>query len=184
MLHEFLSLKDNPVLNFPIPETSISTTSPCCRYYAGFWKIPTPTGVPVITAVPAGMVVPVVPMCQQHQSRRVQIGQLTLAHKAKYPRTGPDPVLLTLDVLSNLSIDSGHEANVLLLVEKLCLQEQRAHRGKLVESLCKEELPAAHVWHLMLAAGQVIANGISRNVGGCFVEADIFRCVLGDEDYR
>lgn len=37
---------------------SISTTSPFCRKVLGFMKTPTPAGVPVITAVLAGIVMP------------------------------------------------------------------------------------------------------------------------------
>ena len=45
-------------LNTPILEISTSTMSPLLRNVLGFMKAPTPAQVPVMTAVPAGMVVP------------------------------------------------------------------------------------------------------------------------------
>lgn len=49
----FILLRSTPT--FAI---STSTTSPFCKKDLGFMKAPTPAGVPVITAVPAGIVVP------------------------------------------------------------------------------------------------------------------------------
>jgi hypothetical protein len=42
----------------PTPSISISTTSPSFKNDLGLWNAPTPAGVPVMTAVSAGMVVP------------------------------------------------------------------------------------------------------------------------------
>ena len=44
--------------NVPSPSIEISTTSPSFKLYCGFWNHPTPAGVPVIIAVPAGSVLP------------------------------------------------------------------------------------------------------------------------------
>jgi len=46
-------------LKVPILVTSISTMSWLFNQHLGFWNAPTPAGVPVITAVPAGIVVPI-----------------------------------------------------------------------------------------------------------------------------
>lgn len=51
-------LKDISLLNIPTFSISTSTTSPFWRNLFGFMKAPTPAAVPVITAVPAGIVVP------------------------------------------------------------------------------------------------------------------------------
>lgn len=45
-------------LSTPTPTTSTSITSPLFRNDFGLMKAPTPAGVPVMTAVPAGIVVP------------------------------------------------------------------------------------------------------------------------------
>lgn len=42
----------------PIGFTSTSISSPSCSWHLGFWNQPTPAGVPVMIAVPAGIVVP------------------------------------------------------------------------------------------------------------------------------
>lgn len=53
------SSKRTVLRKVPTPLSSTSISSPSPKNDFGLWKAPTPAGVPVMTAVPAGMVVPV-----------------------------------------------------------------------------------------------------------------------------
>ena len=54
------SSKRTVLRKVPTPLISTSISSPSPKNDFGLWKAPTPAGVPVMTAVPAGMVVPVI----------------------------------------------------------------------------------------------------------------------------
>lgn len=60
-------------LSVPTFCISTSTISPCCKKVLGLRNAPTPSGVPVMIAVPAGIVVPVT-----NQYRRNQLAKLRM----------------------------------------------------------------------------------------------------------
>jgi hypothetical protein len=79
----------------------------------GLWNAPTPAAVPVMTAVPAGVVVPVRKLCLLQYSRPDKqmndVCELTSTHVAENLAWGEDHVLRDLDILHHFAIDSGKE---------------------------------------------------------------------------
>lgn len=93
-----------------MPPTSISTTSLCRKNRLGFLKAPTPDGVPVITAVYAGMVVPMnkvsCPATLMITFMQMDKYEHTLTYKAQNLRRRKDHITIDLHVLHDFPIDS------------------------------------------------------------------------------
>lgn len=102
----------------------------------GLWKAPTPAAVPVITAVPAGMVVPIL---QDQNFSLMRSGRgfvLTSTHVAEDLSGTENHVLSDLDILDHLAINSGEESSASCgCIVLLRTQENWPDGSELVESL-------------------------------------------------
>ncbi len=121
--------------------------SPSWRKLFGWRNAPTPAGVPVMTAVPAGTVVPNWVRKSAFVDYRLagQPGQRdenppTLAHVTQDPLRVEDHVFCELSYLAGFTVDSGHDIEGRAVPEDLRADQGGADGCKLVEGLGEEEL--------------------------------------------
>ena len=118
-------------------------------------KAPTPDGVPVITAVYAGIVVPLANSTVSFQLRCCLTSihhsgkyKLTLTHEAENLTGRKYHIPIDFNILHDLSIDSGRELDSLPVVVHSGADKHGTDGRELVKCLCVEKLPAILLVHL------------------------------------
>jgi hypothetical protein len=164
-------------LKTPIPGISTSTTSPSCKNVFGFMNAPTPAGVPVMTAVNAGIVVPICAAQFPFSSTKPRPAksnlELTLAHVAQNYLWRKDDIAFQIGRLSCLPIDPHHDISLSAIVtswlqrsrKNLGADESWTERGELVERLGIEELAPAVRWQLEQTTRKVVSKCIAQDAG-------------------
>jgi hypothetical protein len=83
--------------------------------------------------------------------------------------------------LHNLAIYPRHQFESLAFPKNFWTDQRRSQRRELIEGFGEEELATALIGHLMHAAREIIAYGVTKNVGFCFRGTDVTAFSRGNE---
>lgn len=108
--------------------------------------------------------------------------KLTLANETKNLRRREDNITLNLHILHHFPIDSCSQPCTLAILIKRRIDKHRTNRGEFVECLCVEKLSAILCGHLEYSTTEIIAYGVTQDVGVGFFGCDVSTFFGGNED--
>lgn len=134
-------------------------------------KAPTPAQVPVMIAVPAGMVVPIPLSATRVFSYLTSLShpglvELTLTHATQNLTRVPNQIAVEFLFLPHLTVNpySNLLGPFIHITEYLGGDKDRPKWSEFVKGFGEEELSTSLIWKLMHAAREIVATGIAEDV--------------------